>query len=122
MSASESPRANRGAKLLGVVATALMVCGLALVVQTAPALADRNQCAPVGLDSATALPKDLTESSAVGQDDDHTTASVEPLSSVNIPLTHLVNYIDNRLRRGRAAVEPEQQADTLTSTFGQEMT
>jgi polar amino acid transport system substrate-binding protein len=30
------------------------------------------------------LPKNLTESGTVGQDDGHTTATVEPLSSVNI--------------------------------------
>jgi hypothetical protein len=30
----------------------------------------------------------------------------------------LVNYIDIRLRRGRAA-EPDDSADMLTSTFGQ---
>src|SRR6202007_3326095 len=46
--------------------------------------ADRNQCAPAGMGSATTLPKDLKESNAVDQKDDHTTATVEPLSAVNI--------------------------------------
>ena len=49
-----------------------------------PHAADRNQCAPAGLDSATVLPKNLTESGGMGHDDEHTTATVEPLSSVNI--------------------------------------
>jgi polar amino acid transport system substrate-binding protein len=83
MSLSDSPPVKRSAKLLGVAATILMACGLAVVAPAAPAVADRNQCAPAGLDSATTLPKDLTESNAVGQDDDHTTATVEPLSTVN---------------------------------------
>jgi polar amino acid transport system substrate-binding protein len=40
---------------------------------------------------------------------------------LTIPLTHLVNYIDIRLRRGRAA-EPEDRTDVVTSTFGQGIT
>jgi polar amino acid transport system substrate-binding protein len=51
MNPCESPRAKRGAKLFGLAATILMVCGLALAV---PARADRNQCAPGGTNSATA--------------------------------------------------------------------
>ena len=43
-----------------------------------------NQCAPAGLDSASVLPKDLIEAHGVGQEDDYTTASVEPLSRVNV--------------------------------------
>ena len=76
-------RAKCGRKLLGLTATVLMVCGLALAAPAAPALAERNQCAPPGLDSASVLPKDLTEHHGVGEDDD-TTAVVEPLSAVNI--------------------------------------
>ena len=74
---------RRGAKLIAVVATILMVCGLA---SAAPAAADRNQCAPAGLESARALPDDLSAhgASTVGADDEHTTAAVEPLSSVNV--------------------------------------
>jgi polar amino acid transport system substrate-binding protein len=81
MSSCESPRARRGAKLLGLAATILMVCGLAT---PAPAAADWNQCAPAGLDSAMVLPKNLTETPTMGQDDRHTTPAVEPLSAVNI--------------------------------------
>jgi polar amino acid transport system substrate-binding protein len=84
MSLCVGPRAKRGVKLLGMTATILMVCGWVLAALAAPALADRNQCAPAGLESATVLPKDLTESGAMGQHDRNTTATVEPLSSVNI--------------------------------------
>jgi polar amino acid transport system substrate-binding protein len=39
---------------------------------------------------------------------------------LTIPLTHLVNYIDARLRRGRSAGKPDD-TELVTSTF-QEMT
>jgi polar amino acid transport system substrate-binding protein len=81
MSVCESSRAMRGAKPLGLAATILIVCGLVLA---APAVADRNQCAPAGVDSATALPADMTETDGVGEEDHYTTPTVEPLSSVNI--------------------------------------
>jgi polar amino acid transport system substrate-binding protein len=65
----------------------------------------------------------------VGRDLNAQTGNLSPLVAaglfyliLTIPLTHLVNYIDTRLRRGRATIEPEEYADTLTSTFGQEMT
>jgi polar amino acid transport system substrate-binding protein len=80
MSVCESSRANRGAKPLGLTATILIVCGLVLA---APAVADRNQCGPAGVDSAQGLPADLTETAAIGQEDDYTTPTVEPLSSVD---------------------------------------
>lgn len=72
---------SRGARLLSAAAAILMVCSVALA---APATADRNQCAPAGLDSAAVLPKGLTETPTVGQDDGHTTPTVEPLSEVNV--------------------------------------
>jgi polar amino acid transport system substrate-binding protein len=84
MSVCEGPRAMRGAKPLGLAATILIVCGLVLVAPAAPALADRNQCAPAGLNNASVLPKDLSENRGVGEDDDDTTATVEALSAVNI--------------------------------------
>jgi polar amino acid transport system substrate-binding protein len=71
-------------KLLGLAATILIVCGLPLTALAAPAAADWNQCAPAGLGSATVLPKDLTKAPTTGQDDRDTTATVEPLSSVNV--------------------------------------
>jgi polar amino acid transport system substrate-binding protein len=84
MSLCVGRRAKRGGKLLGLTAIILMVCGLVLAAPTAPALADRNQCAPPGLDSASVLPKDLTETPKMGQDDLNTTARVKPLDAVNI--------------------------------------
>ncbi|SPM39494.1 amino acid ABC transporter, permease protein, His/Glu/Gln/Arg/opine family protein [Mycobacterium numidiamassiliense] len=83
MSVREGPRATRGAKLLGLAATILIVCGLAMVAPTGLAHADRNQCAPAGANGATALPKDLTTTAGLGHDDNNTTASVEPLSAVD---------------------------------------
>ena len=50
----------------------------------------------------------------VGRDLNAQTGNLSPLVAagvfyliLTVPLTHLVNYIDNRLRRGRAAVEPD---------------
>jgi polar amino acid transport system substrate-binding protein len=64
----------------------------------------------------------------VGRDLNAQTGNLSPLVAaglfyliLTIPLTHLVNYIDARLRSGRAAVEPDETAETLTSTFGQGM-
>lgn len=73
-------RARRGAKVLGLAATILIVGGLAVAPTAA---ADRNQCAPAGVESATALPTGLTGIPNAGQDDTDTTAGVEPLTSVN---------------------------------------
>ncbi|BBX64238.1 amino acid ABC transporter permease [Mycobacterium saskatchewanense] len=73
-------RPERRGRLLGLVATILMVGGML----AAPVAADMNQCAPGGLDSAVVLPKDLTEGGAAGGEDEHTTATVEPLSAVNV--------------------------------------
>jgi polar amino acid transport system substrate-binding protein len=87
MSSCVGSRATRRSRLLAVAATVLIVFGstsAVLAALAAPAAADRNQCAPAGLDSATVLPKNLTESGGMGHDDEHTTATVEPLSSVNI--------------------------------------
>jgi polar amino acid transport system substrate-binding protein len=75
-------RARRRGKLLALAATALILCGVGLTPLAAPAAADINQCAPAGLDSATALPRDLTETAIVGQEDPHTTPTVEPVSAV----------------------------------------
>ncbi len=65
----------------------------------------------------------------VGRDLNAQTGSLSPLVAaglfylmLTIPLTHLVNIIDARLRRGRAAAEPEDAFDLITATSGQEMT
>src|SRR5262245_10737222 len=84
MSSCVGRRAKRRAKLLGLTATILIVSGMALGGPAAPAAADWNQCAPGGLDSARLLPKDLTEHPATADDDRETTATVQPLSSVDV--------------------------------------
>jgi polar amino acid transport system substrate-binding protein len=65
----------------------------------------------------------------VGRDLNAQTGNLSPLVAagvfyliLTVPLTHLVNSIDTRLRRGRAAVESEDNTGVLTSTFGQGMT
>src|ERR1700749_3691989 len=75
------------------------------------------------------LVADQRELFQVGRDLNAQTGSLSPLVAagafyliLTIPLTHLVNYIDARLRRGRAAVDPEAESTVLTSAFGQEIT
>ncbi|GFG73791.1 ABC transporter substrate-binding protein/permease [Mycobacterium botniense] len=65
----------------------------------------------------------------IGRDLNAQTGSLSPLVAagvfylmLTIPLTHLVNVIDARLRRGRTFAEPEETFDLITSTSGQEMT
>jgi polar amino acid transport system substrate-binding protein len=65
----------------------------------------------------------------VGRDFNAQTGSLSPLVAsgicyliLTIPLTHLVNLVDHRLRQGRAAGEPENPLDPIASTAGQEMT
>jgi polar amino acid transport system substrate-binding protein len=62
----------------------------------------------------------------VGRDLNAQTGSLSPLVAagvfyliLTIPLTHLVNLVDNRLRHGRAVIEPK---DPLAVTSSQEMT
>jgi polar amino acid transport system substrate-binding protein len=65
----------------------------------------------------------------VGRDFNAQTGSLSPLVAagvfyliLTVPLTHLVNLVDNRLRQGRAAGEPENPLDRIASTTSQEMT
>src|SRR5271156_3683353 len=65
----------------------------------------------------------------VGRDFNAQTGSLSPLVAaglcylmLTVPLTHLVNYIDTRLRGGRPATESEEHAGIVTSTFGQGIT
>ncbi len=65
----------------------------------------------------------------VGRDLNAQTGSLSPLVAaglfylmLTIPLTHLVNLIDARLRRGRRSTEPADSFDLITTTSGQEMT
>ncbi len=83
MSSRVGRRTKCRRKLLGLAAAIFMVCGCALTALAAPAAADRNQCAPAGLESATVLPEDLVHSGAMGRPDPHTTPNVKPLSAVN---------------------------------------
>lgn len=74
---------KRRGRAFALAATILMVCGLALAGPMTPAAADWNQCAPAGVESARALPKDVTDNPTTGEDDRDTTASVEPLGAVD---------------------------------------
>jgi polar amino acid transport system substrate-binding protein len=65
-------------RVLATVATALLVCGLVL----APTVA-ADQCAPPGVDSASALPTNLAAAAKGPAADKYTTATVEPLTAVN---------------------------------------
>jgi polar amino acid transport system substrate-binding protein len=65
----------------------------------------------------------------VGRDLNAQTGSLSPLVAaglcyliLTIPLTHLVNYIDGRLRRGRAVQKPEEHDPLMATPFGQEIT
>ncbi len=75
------------------------------------------------------LVADQRELFQVGRDLNAQTGNLSPLVAaglfyliLTIPLTHLVNYIDTRLRRGRAAAKPEEHADIVASTHGQGIT
>ena len=64
----------------------------------------------------------------VGRDLNAQTGNLSPLVAaglfylmLTIPLTHLVNYIDNRLRRGRAVAEPDDPLDPASPPRTQEM-
>ena len=83
MSLRPDRRATRR-KLFALAATTVMVCGMALGGLAAPAAADWNQCAPAGVESARVLPKDLADTPTAGEEDRDTTATVEPLSSVDV--------------------------------------
>ncbi|OBJ03827.1 amino acid ABC transporter permease [Mycobacterium alsense] len=83
MSLHVDRHAKRPGRLLALTAAALVACAVVSATVAAPARADRNQCAPAGLDSAYALPSDLSADTGVGQDDRHTTPTVEPLSAVD---------------------------------------
>lgn len=65
----------------------------------------------------------------VGRDLNAQTGSLSPLVAaglfyliLTVPLTHLVNYIDNRLRRGSSAAQQGEPAHLLTPALGQEIT
>lgn len=77
--ASDIGRAPRaGIRLAAILAVLWMVTGL---VTAAPAGAD--QCAPPGMQSASALPTNLAAAAKGPAEDKYTTATVEPLTAVN---------------------------------------
>lgn len=84
MNARAFQRTQRRGRLFRLATTTVLVCGMALGGPAGPAAADWNQCAPSGVESARALPKDLTESQPTPQEDRDTTNSVEPIGSVDV--------------------------------------
>ena len=68
-------------KALVAALTVLLIAGMGLA---APAGANVDQCAPPGIDSASALPTNLAASAAGPGEDKYTTATVEPLSAVDV--------------------------------------
>ncbi|SEH55454.1 amino acid ABC transporter substrate-binding protein, PAAT family /amino acid ABC transporter membrane protein, PAAT family [Mycolicibacterium rutilum] len=71
---------------LVVVLTALLVAGLALA---GPAHANQDQCAPPGIESASALPTNLASAAQGPGEDRYTTPNVEPLDAVDINALNL---------------------------------
>ncbi|BBX10873.1 amino acid ABC transporter permease [Mycolicibacterium aichiense] len=71
-----TPRA--GIRLAALLSVLLMIAGL---VAAAPAGAD--QCAPPGVESASALPTNLAAAAKGPDEDKYTTATAQPLTSVN---------------------------------------
>ncbi len=79
MMAEHSDRTPRaGIRLAALLSVLLMLAGL---VAAAPAGAD--QCAPPGVGSASALPTNLAAAAKGPDEDKYTTATVQPLTSVN---------------------------------------
>jgi polar amino acid transport system permease protein/polar amino acid transport system substrate-binding protein len=68
-------------KALVVALIALLICSMGLA---APAGANVDQCAPPGVDSASALPTNLAQAATGPGEDKYTTATVAPLGSVDI--------------------------------------
>jgi polar amino acid transport system substrate-binding protein len=67
-------------KISVVALIALLICSMSLA---APAGANVDQCAPPGVQSASALPTNLAKAAAGPGADRYTTATVEPLTAVN---------------------------------------
>jgi polar amino acid transport system substrate-binding protein len=59
----------------------MLVCSMGLA---APAGANVDQCAPPGIQSASALPTNLAKAATGPGADKYTTATVEPLTAVNV--------------------------------------
>ncbi|WP_102145854.1 ABC transporter substrate-binding protein/permease [Mycobacterium hubeiense] len=73
---------------IAVLASAvLMVCGLGWA---PPAAADVDQCAPPGVESASALPTNLAAAATGPGADKYTTASVRPLDTIDVDALGLI--------------------------------
>jgi len=68
-------------RTLWLALIASMLCAMALA---APAGADDDQCAPPGIQSASALPTNLAASAAGPAEDRYTTPSVVPLDAIDV--------------------------------------
>jgi polar amino acid transport system substrate-binding protein len=76
------------ARIAALIATILMVAGLGCA---GPALADADQCAPPGVDSASALPTNLAAAAQGPGADRYTTPNVEPIDAVDKGALRLIN-------------------------------
>ena len=72
-------------RFAAILAVLLMVLGL---VAAAPATAD--QCAPPGVEAASALPTNLAAAAKGPDEDKYTTATTEPLTAVNRDALRLI--------------------------------
>lgn len=68
-------------RLAALLASTLMILGL---VSAGPASADVDQCAPPGIDSASALPTNLAAAAGGPDADKYTTPNVKPLADIRI--------------------------------------
>src|SRR5687768_17158369 len=68
-------------KTFVVAITTLLICSMSLA---APAGANVDQCAPPGIESASALPTNLASAAQGPGEDRFTTPTVEPLSAIDV--------------------------------------
>ncbi len=71
-------------RLVKVLVAALVALLISTMGLAAPAGANVDQCAPPGVESASALPTNLAKASTGPGADKYTTATVEPLTAVNV--------------------------------------
>ncbi|HEX2214184.1 MAG TPA: ABC transporter substrate-binding protein, partial [Mycobacterium sp.] len=77
---------KRLAKALVLTVVALLVFGLGVA---GPAHANVDQCAPPGIESASALPTNLAAAASGPGEDNYTTETVEPLAAVDVSALRL---------------------------------
>ena len=75
-----TPLMGRTGKAFALALIALLVFSLPMAT---PAFADADQCAPPGVDSASAVPTNLAAAAAGPAEDKYTTPTVAPLDRVN---------------------------------------